>query len=149
MIVIDASVLIDALFSRNPERFVKAVNLLKHVEGMPLYAPRVIEVELIAVARRLGYKTEREKLLQLTRKFNLLREEEIFNLALYVADRIHPRAIDAYYIATAILTNSIIIANDRTLVNNSKQAGIEAFYLIEEYNTVINKVKELKKHREP
>ena len=149
MIVIDASVLIDALFSRNPERFVKAVNLLKHVEGMPLYAPRVIEVELIAVARRLGYKTEREKLLQLTRKFNLLREEEIFNLALYVADRIHPRAIDAYYIATAILTNSIIIANDRTLVNNSKQAGIEAFYLIEEYNTVINRVKELKKHREP
>jgi len=149
VIVIDASVLIDALFSRNPERFVKAVNLLKHVEGMPLYAPRVIEVELIAVARRLGYKTEREKLLQLTRKFNLLREEEIFNLALYVADRIHPRAIDAYYIATAILTNSIIIANDRTLVNNSKQAGIEAFYLIEEYNTVINRVKELKKHREP
>jgi len=149
VIVIDASVLIDALFSRNPERFVKALNLLKHVEGMPLYAPRVIEVELIAVARRLGYKTEREKLLQLTRKFNLLREEEIFNLALYVADRIHPRAIDAYYIATAILTNSIIIANDRTLVNNSKQAGIEAFYLIEEYNAVINRVKELKKHREP
>jgi len=149
VIVIDASVLIDALFSRNPERFIKALNLLKHVEGMPLYAPRVIEVELIAVARRLGYKTEREKLLQLTRKFNLLREEEIFNLALYVADRIHPRAIDAYYIATAILTNSTIIANDRALVNNSKQAGIEAFYLIEEYNTVINRVKELKKHREP
>ncbi len=149
MIVIDASILIDALFSRNPERFVKAVNLLKHIEGLPLYAPRVIEVELIAVARRLGYRAEREKLLQLTRKFNLLGEEEIFNLALYVADRIHPRAIDAYYIATAILTNSITIANDRTLVNNSKQAGIEAFYLIEEYNAAINRVKELKKHREP
>ena len=144
MIVIDASVLIDALFSKNPGRYVKAVNLLKHVEGVPLYAPRVIEVELIAVARRLGYKTDRERLLQLTRKFNLLREEEIFNLALYVADRIHPRAIDAYYIATAILTNSIIIANDRALVNNSKQAGIKAFYLVEEYNAVINRVKELR-----
>lgn len=145
MIVIDASVLIDALFSRNPERFVKAVNLLKCVEGVPLYAPKVIEVELIAVARRFGYKTEREKLLQLTRKFNLLREKEIFNLALYVADRIHPRAIDAYYIATAVLTNSIIIANDKTLVNNSKRAGIEAFYLIEEYNPAIRRIEELKK----
>ena len=145
MIVIDASVLIDALFSRNPERFVKAVNLLKYVEGVPLYAPKVIEVELIAVARRFGYKTEREKLLQLTRKFNLLREKEIFNLALYVADRIHPRAIDAYYIATAVLTNSIIIANDKTLVNNSKRAGIEAFYLIEEYNPAIRRIEELKK----
>jgi len=145
VIVIDASVLIDALFSRNPERFVKAVNLLKYVEGVPLYAPKVIEVELIAVARRFGYKTEREKLLQLTRKFNLLREKEIFNLALYVADRIHPRAIDAYYIATAVLTNSIIIANDKTLVNNSKRAGIEAFYLIEEYNPAIRRIEELKK----
>lgn len=54
MIVIDTSVLIDALFSKNPERFVKAVNLFKYVEGMPLYAPRIVEVELIAVARRLG-----------------------------------------------------------------------------------------------
>ncbi len=145
MIVIDASVLIDALFSKEQKRYEKAVNLLKQVEGMPLYAPRVLEVELVAVARRLGYKTKREKLLQLTRKFNLLGEEKIFNLALYVADKIHPRAIDAYYIATAILTDSIIIANDRILVSNSKRAGMEAFYLIEEYNTVIERIKELKK----
>jgi len=145
MIVIDVSVLIDALFSKNPERYVKAVNLLKQVEGLPLYAPRVIEIELIAVARRLGLKIKRERLLQLTRKFNLLDEEKIFNLALYVADNIHPRAIDAYYIATAILTDSIIIANDKILCNNSKQAGIEAFYLIDEYNIVIEKIKELRK----
>lgn len=145
MIVIDASVLIDALFSKEQKRYEKAVNLLKQVEGMSLYAPRVLEVELVAVARRLGYKTKREKLLQLTRKFNLLGEEEIFNLALYVADKIHPRAIDAYYIATAILTDSIIIANDRILVSNSKRAGIEAFHLIEEYDTVIERIKELKK----
>lgn len=148
MIIIDVSVLIDALFSKNPERYGKAINLLKHVEGLPLYAPRVVEVELIAVARRLGFNAEREKLLHLTRKFNLLKEKEIFNLALYVADRIHPRAIDAYYIATAILTNSIIISNDKILVKNSREAGIEAFYLIREYNAVIERVKELKKNME-
>ena len=93
MIVVDASILIDAVFSKNPQRFEKAVNFLKHIEGLPLYAPRIIEVELIAVARRLGYKAERGKLLRLTREFNLLKEEEIFNLALYVADRIHPEPL--------------------------------------------------------
>jgi len=76
-----------------------------------------------------------------------LEEEEIFNLALYVADRIHPRAIDAYYIATAILTKSIIIANDRLLVRNSRQAGVEAYYLIEEYVTIMKRVEELRKHQ--
>ncbi len=146
MIIVDASILIDALFSRNPERYEKAVNFLKCIEGLSLYAPRIIEVELIAVARRLGYKAEREKLLRLTEKFNLLKEEEIFNLALYVADRIHPRAIDAYYIATAILTNSIIVANDRLLVINSRQAGIEAYNLLKEYSIVTKRVKELKKY---
>jgi len=76
-----------------------------------------------------------------------LKEEENFNLALYVADRIHPRAIDAYYIATAILTKSIIIANDKLLVRNSRQAGTEAYYLIEEYYTVMKKVEELRRHQ--
>jgi hypothetical protein len=149
MVVIDVSVLIDALFNKDPERYEKAIGLLKHVEGLPLYAPRIIEVELIAVSRRLGYRAEREKLLRLTRRFNLLREEEIFNLALYVADKIHPRAVDAYYIATAILTNSIIVANDRLLVKNSRQAGIEAYYLVEEYNMVIRRVEELKEYMKP
>jgi predicted nucleic acid-binding protein len=73
-----------------------------------------------------------------------LSEDELFNLALYVADKIHPRAVDAYYIATAILTNSIIIANDRLLVKNSRQAGIEAYYLIEEDCMVNRKIEELK-----
>ena len=52
--------MIDALFSGNLERYERAMNFLKCIEGLPLYAPRIIEVELIAVARRLGYKAERE-----------------------------------------------------------------------------------------
>lgn len=60
--------LIVALLNKDPEGYGKAIGLLKHVEGLPLYAPRVIEVELIAVSRRLGYKSEREKLLRLTRR---------------------------------------------------------------------------------
>lgn len=75
------------------------------------------------MARRLGYKGGRDKLLRLSKKFNLLREDEIFNLALYVADKIHPRAVDAYYIATAIITDSIIVANDKLLVKTLGKRG--------------------------
>lgn len=35
MIVIDASVLVDALFNSVPERYEKAINFLKKVEGLP------------------------------------------------------------------------------------------------------------------
>jgi len=60
VIIVDASILMDALFSGNLERYERAMNFLKCIEGLPLYAPRIIEVELIAVARKLGYKAERE-----------------------------------------------------------------------------------------
>ncbi|UXD21742.1 hypothetical protein IPA_07500 [Ignicoccus pacificus DSM 13166] len=146
MIVLDVSVLIDALFNKDPKRYEKALEFLRYIEDLPLYAPRIMEVELIAVSRRLGYKAEREKLLKLSKKFKLLKEDDIFNLAIYVADNIHPRAVDAYYIATAIATNSIIVANDKLLVKNSRQSGIEAYYLIEEYNKTINRIKELRKN---
>ena len=145
MITVDASILIDALFSRSAERYEKAIGFLRSVEGLQPYAPRILEVELVAVARRLGYKAERRRLLELTKEFNLLGEEEIFSLALYVADRVHPRAVDAYYIATAVLTGSIIVANDRLLVRNSRRAGIEAYYLLEEYDAVIERVNSLRR----
>ena len=54
MIIVDASILIDALFSRNFERYKKAINFLKYIKSLPPYAPRIIEMELIAIARRLS-----------------------------------------------------------------------------------------------
>jgi predicted nucleic acid-binding protein len=55
----------------------------------------------------------------------------------------HCRAIDSYFIATAKLTNSILITNDRIMASNAKKANIEAYYLIEEFDKTINKIKEL------
>ena len=39
-----------------------------------------------------------------------------------------------YFIATAKLTNSILITNDRIMSTNAKKYGVEAYYLIEEFN---------------
>ncbi len=144
MIVVDVSVFIDSLFSSNIERYQKSIDFLKAAEGLPLYAPRIFRVELIAVARRLGFKGGRESLVKIIEKINLVGEDEIINIAEYVADQIHPRAVDAYYIATAILTGSMLVSNDRLMVRNSEKAGIEAYYLLKEHETVLNKLKELK-----
>lgn len=105
----------DSSFSSNPDRYQKAIGFLKAVDDMPLYVPRIFRVELIAVASRLGFKGKRQELLGIAEKLNLVEEHNIINLAEYVADQIHPRTVDAYYIATAIITDSIIVSNDKLM----------------------------------
>ena len=143
MIVVDASVLIDSIFSSSSERYQKSIGFLRVAEGLPLYAPRILRVELIAVARRLGFKGELLDLLRVIEKLNLVGEDSIINIAEYVADRIHPRAVDAYYIATAIVIGGMLVSNDKLMVRNSRKAGIEAYYLLEEYEAALNRLKEL------
>ena len=53
------------------------------------------------------------------------------------------RAADAYFIATAKLTNSILITNDRVMAKNAKKAGIETYYLIEEFDEAVSRISEL------
>ncbi len=144
MIVVDASVFIDSLFSSSAERYQKSIGFLRAANGLPLYAPRIFRVELIAVARRIGFKGKRQDLLRIVEKLNIIGEDNIINVAEYVADHIHPRAVDAYYIATAVVTGSMLVSNDKLMVRNSKKARIEAYYLLEEYQIILNRLKELK-----
>ncbi len=144
MIVVDVSVFIDSIFSSSTERYQKSIGFLRATNGLPLYAPRIFRVELIAVARRLGFKDRRQDLLRVIEKLNLIEEDNIINVAEYVADQIHPRAVDAYYIATVIVTGSLLVSNDKLMVRNSRKAGIEAYYLLEEYEIILNRLKELK-----
>ena len=48
------------------------------------------------------------------------------------------------HIATAKITSSILIANDKIMVNNAKKAGIGACYLIEEFEKVTERLKNIK-----
>ena len=66
----------------------------------------------------------------------LLGEAEILASCLDIALETGCRAADAYYIATAKLTNSMLISNDRTQVENARKVGIRAYFLLEEHGTV-------------
>lgn len=143
MIVIDTSVLVDYIFERDAERNRVAREILKAVKGLRAFAPRILLVEFISVAKRLGMSVSKSDAIRLTSDFILLPEDVIFDEVLEIAEKVHPRAADAYFIATAKITDSILITNDRIMADNAKKAGVEAYYLIEEFERAIERLREL------
>ncbi len=113
MIVIDTSVFMDSLFERNAKRLTIANESLTEIVGKTVYVPKVFSIELLSIARRLGVGMTKGDVLDLISDFEIVSEDLIFDLALEIAERVHPRAIDSYFIATAKLTNSILVSNDR------------------------------------
>ncbi len=77
-------------------------------------------------------------------KVNIVNVEKLRELAFSIASETGCRAVDAYFIATAKLTNSILITNDKVMANNAKKAGIEAYYLIEEFDNAVERLKEIR-----
>ena len=145
MIVIDTSVFVDSLFEKNKERYEIANKFLAKIRGLTVYVPRVFLIELLSVARRLGMDLTKEEVIDLTSDFEVIPEDSIFEIALEITEKVHPRAIDSYFIATAKLTDSILISNDRKMVNNSRAFKIESYYLIEEIDKVLNKIESLRR----
>ena len=52
------------------------------------------------------------------------------------------RAVDLYYITTSELTGSILITNDKIMADNAEKCGIEAYYLIEEFEKVLKRIRD-------
>ncbi|AIY91162.1 hypothetical protein GACE_2140 [Geoglobus acetivorans] len=78
------------------------------------------------------------------KNFNLIEEDDIFDEILKVCKNTGSRAVDGYFIATAKLSNSILITNDKIMASNAKKAGVEAYYLIEEFDRAVERLKEVK-----
>ena len=145
MITLDTSVLVDLFLPVEEARKVKAKRVIEIVEEreIEIYNPKIFIIEFLSVLRRFLSKEMVENALQVTRNINLFDESEIFEIAKEVSLEVHPRAIDAYFIATAKLINSILISNDKTMVNNSRKPRVEAYYLIEEYDSAVERLREI------
>ncbi len=72
--------------------------------GIEIYAPKLFVIEFISMMKRLVGNTIPTSIFN---EINLLDEAVIFETTKDVALKAHPRAADAYFIATAKLTNSI------------------------------------------
>ncbi|RLI14045.1 PIN domain-containing protein [Candidatus Bathyarchaeota archaeon] len=139
-LVVDASVLVDVFAPREEGRRRLAIELLRLAQSRPKYAPNILLVELAGVISR--YDTDLAELAvdYARRNMILLDEAAILATCLDVAFRTGCRASDAYYIATAKLTNSTLISNDRIQVENARKAGIAAYYLIGERDAVLRRL---------
>ena len=139
MIVFDTSIYIDALIPAIENRNVHAREIIKITtnQNFEIFEPRTFIVELVGVLSRFKRRGEVKSVLNILNFVNIISENEIFEVALDIAFETHCRAIDSYFIATSELTNSILISNDRIMVNNAKKYGIKAYYLIEEVDKVL------------
>jgi len=145
MITMDTSVFIDLIFEYDSSRTLKAEDVLNTIQerGLEIINPIVFKVELAGVLTR---KMQIDKVLEIIK--DILSEVKLIpnpdDLAFEVALKTGSRAADAYFIATAKLTNSILITNDKIMAINAKKYGVEAYYLIEEFSNAVEKLRELK-----
>ncbi|AIY89394.1 type II toxin-antitoxin system VapC family toxin [Geoglobus acetivorans] len=144
MLVIDTFVFVDYLFERNDDRNKKATEFLGSIGGLTVFIPKIFLIELISVAKRLGINISKEDVEELVADFEVLSEDFVFDEAFNVAEQVHPRAADSYFIATAKLTNSILISSDRLMVANGRKYGVDAYYLLDELNGALEAVRKLK-----
>jgi len=143
-LTIDTSVLIDFFTKKDLDRYRKSEILLKVARGViPIYCPKIILAEIYGVLVRYSIKLANLGYNFAFNNFNLLGEEEIFGDVLRICKSTGSRDVDAYFAATAKLTNSILITNDRIMAENAKKYGIECYYLIEEFDTAMERIKEL------
>ena len=137
-VVVDASVVIDLYAAPDDRRASIAEEVMSWVTAgfVEAYAPKLLVVEVLGVLAR--YLSE-EKLELVTSSFppiKLVPEEVFYDEAVKTARRTGSRAADAYYIATALTINGILLTNDRRQKQSARKAGVEAYYLVEEVEIV-------------
>ncbi len=140
-VTIDTSVLVDFFTRKHSERYKIAKELLKAVKGKPVFCPRLILAEILGVLVRYNVELADLGYNFVIKNFNLINENEIFDIVLEVCKNTGCRAIDSYFIATAKLTDSILITNDKVMNENAKKSGIESYYLLEDFDKVLDKIK--------
>ncbi len=147
MIVIDTSLFTDFLVNFNEDRHRKARMFFDKISGADfiIYEPFLFDIELVGILRRkFNEKLVSEIIENLKDKIKYLDEISIHKMAFNVAMKMHCRAIDTYFIATAKLTDSILITNDRIMSKNARNYGVECYYLIEEFDRAIERLDYIK-----
>ena len=143
MIVLDASVIIDSLLPKMGDRYKKSCELLEIItkSGIAVHAPRILKIELASVlSRKKDAKVVRRFVDELISEIELIREEKLIEIAYTLAFVVKGRAVDLYYITASELTGSILITNDKIMADNAEKCGIEAYYLIEEFEKALKRI---------
>ncbi|NOR78882.1 MAG: PIN domain-containing protein [Methanophagales archaeon] len=143
MIVVDNSVFIDLIFEYNRERTEKADTFFGILEGneIPILEPEVFRIELIGqLVRRMNKNVALTVAEEFFSEINFTGNSELYNAAFSIAFETGSRAIDAFYIAAAEIKNAILVSSDKIQVESARKFGVEAYYLLEEFDRVKEKI---------
>ncbi|AEM38204.1 PilT protein domain protein [Pyrolobus fumarii 1A] len=134
MIVLDTSVYVDALIRFDAERSRRSLRVIDVVSrrNLPVYAPMLLVVELSGVLARYRPERAASHVAEITRFVNLVGYDTLHEEAVEVALRTGCRAADAFFIACARVTGSILATCDRIQAVNARRAGVEAYYLLDD-----------------
>lgn len=146
MIVLDASVIIDSLLPKMGDRYKKSSELLETISTsrIAVHAPMLLKIELASIlSRKKEANIVRRFVEELISEIELISEEKLVETAYNLAFEVKGRAVDLYYITTSKLTGSILVTNDKIMAKNAKKCGVEAYYLIEEFEKVVKRIEEM------
>jgi predicted nucleic acid-binding protein len=104
--------------------------------------PYIFSIELASqLSRRMPLSTARKLHRRIIGKIIII-DELYYNDLLEIAFKTGCRAIDAYYIATANLTNSPLVTADKLMAENAQKINTESYFVLEsrQYNSLINKL---------
>ncbi len=137
-VVVNAPVIIDLYAALDDRRASIAEEVMSWVTAgfVEAYAPRLLVVEVLGVLARYLSEEELELVASSFPPMTLVSEDVFYDEAVRIARRTGSRAADAYYIATALTINGILLTNDRRQKQSARKAGVEAYYLIEEIEIV-------------
>ncbi|AJC71859.1 nucleotide-binding protein [Thermococcus guaymasensis DSM 11113] len=140
-VVIDTSVVFHLFSGFYPERTEVAERIIEYAQlgSIELYAPRLGEVEFVAVLSRYFDREQVERALAYYSEIVAWVPEELLTEDLVeVAFQTHHRASDIYFIATARYLDAVLVTNDIKMAELARSLGLKAFYLIEEHEEFFN-----------
>ncbi len=112
---------------------IRVILRLLEERNYKVFFPKAGTVEAASVLKRSGLSREQvlEVLESLNKTFIIIDENIIYDKALEVALATAPSGFDTYFLALAILTNSLLITDDRGMADQAKRLKINSIFVRE------------------
>ena len=144
MIVVDTSVFLDELFKFDQERHEKARILFRLIQerDILIVEPGIFKIELIGQLVRRMEKDEATILYEsIVKRLEFVRTKDLDGIAFSIAFETGSRAVDSFYIAASKIKNTLLVSNDRIQIESARKYGVDAYYLLEEFEKVKERIK--------
>jgi len=103
--------------------------------------PEIFKIELIGHLVRRMEKDEATILYEsIIEKLEFIKTKDLEGISFSIAFETGSRAIDTFYIAVTKIVSAHLVSNDKIQVESARKFGVEAYYLLEEFEKVKEKI---------